>query len=443
MGMTSGAKIPNDGLVCILDGANPKSTLQKKQSSSILTDPNTWTTGSGGFTGYGANGGTAEQLRVYVNDDPWGARSVVWRTVPDSTSGADGGWNTSSYSIDKNYRYRASVWMRRHTAGTGGTFYFGVRSSPNPIRNDNDTSQGNPYFNCPPQSSHTQNQWYLVVGTIYPHYETGATRHPDSGYWENGVKIPDKGFCNCGAEDIRWDPAATTAYLSVYHYYTTNTASGLEFASPRLDKCDGTEPTIQEIIGVGDGRWCDSSGNGNHGIFQSRQNVTWSADYGGVFNFDAITNGSYVTVSGFNLATTNSTVIVASRYNGGTRGRILSGQSNNWLLGHHSDSAEDHYGEGWIRDAGTSNDQTWGIHVATRNHGSDLASYWKNGVKIVNNSTAGSQGPNGFGIGRYAPSNTEYSNAQVGYIAVYNRVLSDSEIINATKALKGRYGITV
>ena len=440
MSAAAGAKIPNSGLVMLLDAANAKTTLSKKQGSNLLTDPNTWATGTGSSSGYVVNGSSTESSRVIVTDDPWGGKSTIWRTVPDAVSGADGGWNTSSYAPDVSSLYRTSVWVRRHTAGTGGTFYFGQRAGPDPIRNDTDAAQSNPYFTYPSQASLTQNQWYFVCAHVFPSNYTGG-RHPDSGWYENGQKITDKSFGNCGEQDLRWDPATTSTYQSVYHFYTTNTASGLEFASPRLDKCDGTEPTIQEIMSVGDGKWKDASGNGNHGLFENKANITWSSDYGGVFNLDGTTNGSYITCATPNLSTSDSTVIVASRYNGGTRGRILSGGANNWLLGHHSDSAEDHYGEGWIRNAGSANDQTWGIHVATRNHASDLASYWKNGVKIVTNSNAGAAGPNGFSIGRWYGSNNEYSTGQIAYVAVYNRVLSDSEIIDATNALKGRFGI--
>ena len=439
MAVKAGSNIPRSGLVMLLDAANAKTTLSKKQGSNLLTDPNTWATGTGSTTGYNVNGSASESSRVIVTDDPWGGKSTIWRTVPDATSGADGGWNTSSYAPDVNYRYRASVWVRRHTAGTGGTFYFGVRASPNPIRNDTDAAQSNPYFSYPSQASLTQNQWYLVVAHIHPYNYTGS-RHPDSGWYEDGVKITDKSFGNCGQEDLRWDPATTSTYHSTYHFYTTNTASGLEFASPRLDKCDGTEPSIRELTSVGDGKWFDASGNGNHGLFENKSNVTWSSDYGGVFNFDATTSASYVQCATPNLSSSDSTVIVASRYNGATRGRILSGGSNNWLLGHWSSGSEEHYAQGWIHQ-GTPNDTNWGIHVATRNHGSDLSSYWKNGVKIVSNSTAGAAGPNGFTIGRYAPNNNEYSIAQVAYVVAYNRVLSDREIIDATNALRGRFGI--
>ena len=439
MASVSGSKIPTNGLICVLDAASPKSALHKKQSSNILQDPHLWVDNTtGGSTGYGSNGSTTEQLRAVINDDPWGGRSVIWRTTPDNVSGADGGWNTSSYAIDRLYTYRWSVWVRRHTAETGGTFYLGL--NPAPIRNDNDAVQSNPYFTYPAISSLTQNQWYLVVGHCFYENYTGG-RHPDSGWYENGVKIADKSYGNVGTQDVRWDPSTTSALHRAYHYYTTNINSGIEFAFPRLDKCDGTQPTIQELINVGESQWKDASKTGNNGSIRFGTNVTWSADNGGVFNFDAVIDGSYITVDGFDLSTNDNTVIVASRYSGASRGRVLTANSNNWLLGHHSDGAERYYANSWVRNVGTAGDLTWGIHVATHNYAGDLASYWKNGVKIVADSAAATNGPNGFSIGRYYGSNSQYSTAQVAYVAVYNRVLSDSEIINATKALRGRFGL--
>ena len=443
MAIRHNQSIPTNGLVLLLDGASPRSALHRKQSSNILVDPHLWSDGTGGTTGYGANGSADEQSRA-VRSDPWGRQSMTWRSTPDATSGADGGWNTSYYSIDRNYTYRWSTFVRRYTSGTGGTFYMGT--NPAPIRNDNGASQSNPYFTYPSIASLTLDRWYWVCGHCFHEGYTGG-RHPDSGWYElvNGTwsKISDLSYGNVGTQDVRWPNTTTTSMHRSYHYYTTNTASGIEWAFPRLDKLDGTAPGKWQILYQGEGGWNDLSGNGNHGIMKDHRNVTWSPDYGGVFNFDATVDGSYVTVATPNLSSSDNTVIVASRYTNASanRGRILAGNSNNWLLGHHGGYVEAHYAEGWIRQTGSGSDTSWGIHVATRNHSADQSSYWKNGVKIVNNSTAGSAGPNGFSIGRYYGSNNQYSEAQVGYIAAYNRVLTDAEIIEVTNSLKGRYGL--
>lgn len=243
--MNVGPNIHKENLVISVDASSTRSTLRTLQTNNILPDPGAWLPGTGGSTGYGGNGSSSEQLRVEVSDDPWGRNSVVWRTTPDATSGADGGWNSSYYGIDNKYTYRYSVWVRRHTSGTGGTFYMGM--SPNPIRNDNNSSQGNPYFTYPSIASLTQDQWYLVVAHVfYAGYSGG--RHPKSGWYANGLKESDKSYGNCGGSDTRWADSTTSARHRAYHYYTTNTASGIEFAYPRIDKIDGNEPTIEQLL---------------------------------------------------------------------------------------------------------------------------------------------------------------------------------------------------
>jgi len=256
--MYTGPNTVKDGLVFTLDGASRRSTLKTTQVSNNLVDPGNWSVGSGGSSGYGANGSSSEQNRLYVTDDPWGRKSVTWRTTPDATSDADGGWDSSYYSIDTNYTYRYCVWVRRYTSGTGGTFYYGM--NPAPIRNDNDAVQDNPYWHCPSIASLTQNQWYLVVAYCFKESYTGL-RHPESGYWYidgNGdLQKSDLGFCNVGSQDVRWNPGTSSANHRVYHYYTTNTASGIEFAYPRMDKVDGNEPSINELMYKGESGWRD------------------------------------------------------------------------------------------------------------------------------------------------------------------------------------------
>ena len=443
MSVSHGKKLPINGLKMLLDASSPKSALNRKQSSNILNDTHTaWADGTGGSSGYGQNGDAGEQSRA-IRTDPWGGKSVTWRSTPDSTSGADGGWNSTGYAIDRSYTYRHSVWVKRHTAGTGGTFYVGL--NPAPIRNDTNAVQSNPYFYCPPQANLIQDQWYLVVSHVFYQDYSGGVAHPDSGWWTTtGGKVhgANENTCNCGGADVRFNGTTTTDMHRTYHYYTTNTSSGLEWCFPRIDKLDGTEPSIYQLLKQGEGLWNDISGNGNHGVIQDSRNVTWSNDYGGVFNLDATVNKSYIEVSGLNLSSSDSTVIVASRYTGGSNnGRILSSHVNNWLLGHHGGQTTAHYAEGWVSNPGSNNSAAWGIHVATRDTSADHASYWHNGTKSVTNSTAGAQGPNGFSIGRWHGSNNQYSNGQVGYVAAWDRVLTDAEVTSVTNSLRSRYGV--
>ena len=484
MGASTGLSIPTNGLTHLWDASSVDGNPWKHNRSNILNPWMTWTSGSGGTTGYGANGSANEQLRGMtpsiegsINygttgpDNIGGRYDAYWRTTPDSTSGADGGWNSSSYSIDRSYTYRWSVWVQRNTSGTGGTFYLGL--NPAPIRNDNGAVQSNPYFTYPSQASLTQNQWYLVVAHCFYEGYTGS-RHPDSGWYEldqtnwpgesfprggdmNGrflTKISDKSYGNCGTQDVRWQPTTTSALHRTYHYYTTNTSSGLIFAYPRIDKCDGTEPTISQLAtnaktGLKNLIGTTGSGNGYFTVNDRMNDWSYIKENGIEFlryNGDSTAGGtaSPPMRMDFNYSSTNYTIIGITRYSPGTsiRGRIISGQSNNWLLGNYSNTTENNYAAGWVSSAGAGGtDTNWRVYAATGNISSDQYSFWVNGSKIVNNSTGGSQGPNGFGLMHYDPGNSEWTNGDIAYLAMYNRVLSDTEIKKISQSLKGRYGI--
>jgi hypothetical protein len=442
MSAHGGPNIVEDGLVLALDAANAKSSLRKKQSSNILVDPNTWSPGTGGSSGYGANGSASEQNRLYVNDDPWGRRSVTWRTTPDATSGADGGWNSSYYSIDRSFTYRWSIWVRRYTSGTGGTFYMGL--NPAPIRNDNGASQGNPYFTCPSIASLTQNQWYLVVGHIFYEGYSGG-RHPDSGWYQNGVKISDKSFCNMGSQDGRWASGTTSAMHRAYHYYTTNTASGIEFAFPRVDKCDGNEPSIKDLINTGESGW--------KGLGRDKREVDL---YNGV-SFDTSDVGSY------DLDGTNDSINFSYdlrrdwSFECWVKHDVVSGFS---FLGQGPTSANQGLhiwftGNSTIRFGMYSNDRdftlststnTWYHYVFTYSHSSPYTKkMYRNGVEVTNGYNVG--GPNQYAgtgtvrIGATYSSGGAYANGKFAKTKLYNKVLTSSEVLQNYNATKGRFGL--
>lgn len=186
--------------------------------------------------------------------------------------------------------------------------------------------------------------------------------------------------------------------------------------------------------------WSDLSGNGNNGTITG--SVPYSTLFGGVLNTPG-TTGNYINISSINLTATNHTVMVASRYvNSSQNGRVLSGLSNNWLLGHHTsgNTRGDYFANGWVYNPSNTGGDVWGIYTGTGNISTDTWEAYDNAVLQASN-TAGSQGPNGLTIGRYGPSNTEYSNAYVGFVMCYNRVLTASEIQQNFGALRGRYSI--
>lgn len=462
MGANAGPRSVTNGMVLCLDAANPNSNPWAHQASNILNPWMNWTTGTDSTSGYSRNGSAGEQSRVKAFASS-GSSSIgpsgdfVWATTPDSTSGADGGWNSAYYNIDRSFRYRWSVWVQRPSSATGGTFYMGL--NPAPIRNDNNSSQSNPYFTYPSQASLTEKQWYLVVAHCHEENYSGG-RHPDSGWYElsstsNNVsstnvltKISDKSFGNCGDQDVRFASSTTQTMHRTYHFYTTNTSSSLRFAYPRLDKCDGTEPSIGQLatnakLDLQNIMATDSQpahGTSAIGSLSSKWNYntnTGTPAYG--YNGDSGTSGMTVDL---NLSSGSYTVVAATRYTGTPTGRIVSGRTNNWLLGHWGSTTENHYAAGWVTSSSSGpNDTNWRIYVSTGNTSTDRYSFWVNGEKKISNSTGGSQGPNGFGLFHYDPGNSEYSQGEIAYLAAYNRVLSDSEVDTVYNSLKGRFGL--
>jgi len=220
-----------------------------KKKGLLPTDSLTWTTGADGTTGYGQNGSTGENQRV-VDTDPFGNQSVVWETRASGNGNDDGGWNSDSISIDRTKLYRFSVWARRTSATGGGTFYLGTAGgSECPYALGTSSQMCNPYWHCGSPGSLTQNQWYLVIGHIFPNSYTSTNPHPDTGFWTTaGSKVMGINQCNISGGDLKWGASSDSTYHRTYHYYCGDNTTRLQFWNPRIDVCDGTQPTVSGML---------------------------------------------------------------------------------------------------------------------------------------------------------------------------------------------------
>jgi hypothetical protein len=220
-----------------------------KKKGLLPVDSLTWTAGSGGFSGYGQNGNTGENERV-IATDPFGNQSVVWETRASGDGNADGGWNSDTISIDRTKLYRFSVWVRRTSATGGGTFYLGTAGgSECPYALGTSSQMCNPYWHCGSPGSLTQNQWYLVIGHIFPNSYTGTTAHPDTGFWDTSYnKVFGINQCNISGGDLKWGASSDSTYHRTYHYYCGDSTTRLQFWNPRIDICDGSQPTVIAMV---------------------------------------------------------------------------------------------------------------------------------------------------------------------------------------------------
>lgn len=183
----------------------------------------------------------------------------------------------------------------------------------------------------------------------------------------------------------------------------------------------------------------DASGNGYTGTLTN--GPTYSSVNGGVFVLDGVND--FIDIP-MNLSATNYTIVGAARYVVAA-GRTFSAKNNNWLMGHWNGSTENYYAEGWVAGSGTGgptpSDTNWRIYAATGNISADNYALYVNGSLVSTQApTAGSAGPNGFAIGSVGGTG-EFSNSQIGFMLVYNTVLTADQIIQNFNAYRGRYGL--
>jgi hypothetical protein len=222
-----------------------------------LIGPSNWTAGSGGvaaangYVAFNANQDVGTENNRYLGTDPWNGSAIVWQTVPSGNGNADGGWNTDTVNIDSSKMYRFSVWVKRTSSTTGGTFYLGTQSSTGAVYNlSGGNSEGNPYWICCNIGQLTQNQWYLVVGHCFP-YNYKGNKHADSGIYTilSGKFAEFVGSYACNIPgDCSWQSGTTNTYHRCYHYYCNDSTSRLELYDPRIDLCDGTEPSVSRLL---------------------------------------------------------------------------------------------------------------------------------------------------------------------------------------------------
>jgi hypothetical protein len=306
MGVFSGPNLVTNGLILDLDIQNRKSYLRSINTSLLNT--NAWAVGqSDGVDVYSANGSAGENARV-SGTDPWGNTSTLWETRASGNGNDDGGWNSSALSIDRTKLYRFSVWVKRTSSTYGGTFYLGTGSDGGVFSTADGLEKGNPYWECVGTSALTQNQWYLVCGHIYPYGTTYTGNHPDTGYYIPGstTKVSNVGFCNI-VSDLKWGASSTWGQHRCYHYYCGDSTTRLQFADPRVDLCDGNQPSISELVNNGATMLMDGSGRNNHHWLSNGVIPTASAPTR--FQLDG-TNHGFVRNSSLNGVTNSCTVVI-------------------------------------------------------------------------------------------------------------------------------------
>lgn len=123
---------------------------------------------------------------------------------------------------------------------------------------------------------------------------------------------------------------------------------------------------------------------------------------------------------------------------GTTKARLLSGRSNNWLLGVWGGYKNQMYCEGWV-GANSDSVADTNLHLWFGIVGSGGYSYLWDGSNLVKSGTGGVTAPNGLCIGYQGTS--EFSDGDIGEILGFNRALNDWEYYQIFNYLKAKWGI--
>lgn len=204
-----------------------------KLENNLIDWKNNWGIGNGSEPFFSQNGATTENERI-DGTNPYGDDSLLWKCGNDSSSGPDGGWNTDYFAIDNTVGYRYSVWVKR-TGSQNGKTYHGTKN----VNNLSGTANSNPYFWSGDMPN--LNEWYLLVGVIHPHDYSGSSTGVSGVYDINGNKVKS-------GTEYKWASTTVTSRFRSYLYYATDTNVRQYFYDPILQRLDGNEATIQEIL---------------------------------------------------------------------------------------------------------------------------------------------------------------------------------------------------
>jgi len=208
-----------------------------------------WTVGQGSVGMWTQMGKAINNDRRYIVG-PWGKEILMWEAIEDDTTPSQygGGWNsTTLLYIDPTKTYRFSVWMNRTVTGNG-SFYLGSNTYNSSgtniglIRIENGASDTNAYFYS--GTGFVTGEWFLVVGHIYPYDYSGTTMHADAGRWRYSTRTKYGTI----TREFKWRDTSVRTIHRSFLYGSTNPDTRQLHFYPRVELCDGTEPTIQQLL---------------------------------------------------------------------------------------------------------------------------------------------------------------------------------------------------
>lgn len=452
----TGPRIERGELGIMIDPSNVKSIPSAKQTN--ILNYATWVPGNTSATGFSRNGASTDNI-LELGTGPFGEQTVLWAARNnDAVSDADGGWNGSTFVVDNTFMYRFSVWVYRAVNGNG-SFYIGTRgygSVNGVLTRSGGSNSTNPYFWSGGLSS--SDGWQLFVGHVWPVGSGTGAQHVDSGRY----KRTSGKFAGI-SQDYVWRAETTTALHRSYLYYSTDATTVQLWAYPRVDKIDGTQPTISQLLG-GYGVEVTNLANRNQvtTLSNNLRITATSAGKSNALNMDG--TNDYVKVTGGTSTSLKRSIEMVFKANSQpssynpiavyTNETSIASGKRIWL-GLQSSKFQMH---GWgTNDPSSTSTISNGVyyHVVYAYDQSAKKHYiWING-KLENTLTNTEAGMTGWSssadhywyLGRdpLAASWTggagSYFNGEIALFRTYAKILTDRQVLTNFKSIRKKYGM--
>lgn len=243
-----------NGVTIVIDFTITRARQGQPGDGQNLLAIDEWVVGTTGSQGTWSREGDVAENAVVLGGagtaplGPHGTSEPLWECRPLDATGAtgDGGWNTGGIEIDHRRTYRSTVWFRVNQIS--GHFYHGCNGS-NQTLELTGAVNNNPYFvgsslgTFFASNGLQPNKWYLSVGLIHGSGYTAG----DSSI--SGIYDPETGRRIVAGTDFKNNVNATAQMHRCYHYYDPSTATRQWMPKPRLEEVNGSEPTIDSLLG--------------------------------------------------------------------------------------------------------------------------------------------------------------------------------------------------
>ena len=204
------------------------------------------------WVNYNLNGSTTSNVWK-IGQGPHGAFEWLWSGKSnDGSTGANGGFNTG-FKIDPHYTYMFITYVKRVSSASGGNWYVGAGGNVADLGSGATSTKNNPYWTCGSTGNLSQNVWHVAVHYVRSYHSSNTNKLPNAGTYRmsDGSRIADGANCNIG-NGMKFNTTSTGAsvsYRSYLFYASANDGTELHWAQPHAYKCDGTEPTLMELLG--------------------------------------------------------------------------------------------------------------------------------------------------------------------------------------------------